>query len=235
MKQVLGFLRRADEDHRMIADRDTLAVGVSGGKDSIALLYALHLYQNFSRVRFDLSAITVDLGFDGFDAAGIADFCASLGIRHTCVKTRINATVFENNAASPCALCAKLRKGILFTEMKRQGLEKCVFAHHRDDCLETLLMSLLYEGRLRTFKPVTYLDRQGITLLRPFIYLAEKDIIAAIQKHRLPVFENPCPVSGHTKRQEIKELLSHICKSNPNAREMMLTALKNTAQYSLWN
>ncbi|MDD5018398.1 MAG: ATP-binding protein [Eubacteriales bacterium] len=236
MKRVLGYLRRADEDYNMIKDGDTVAVGLSGGKDSMTLLYALDLYRHFSCATFDIRAISVDLGFDGFDTACIADYCAALGVEHTLIQTKISTGVFNaGGGRSPCSLCSRLRKGVLFAEMKRQGINKCAFAHHRDDCLETLFLSLLYEGRLRTFRPVTYLDRKGITLIRPFIYLAENDIKTAAKKHRIPYVSNPCPVSGNTKRQQIKELLGHICASNPGARDMMLTALKNTAQYSLWD
>ncbi len=236
MKRVLGHLRRADEDFNMINENDSVAVGLSGGKDSMALLYALHLYKYFSKHKYEICAFTVDLGFQGFDTGLIEDYCTSLGVKYTLIKTNIAKIVFDvRQESNPCALCSKLRKGALFTEIKKQGITKCAFAHHREDCLETLFLSLLYEGRLRTFKPVTDLDRQGITLIRPFVYLPEKEIKAAVKKHSIPIAENPCPASGSTKRQDIKKLLAQICASKPDAKEMMLTALKNPSQYSLWD
>ena len=236
MKRVLGYLRRADEDYNMIAENDKIALGLSGGKDSMLLLYALSLYKHFSRNKYEVSAFTVDLGFDNFDTAAIEDYCRLLGIKHTLIKTNIAKIVFDTRRESnPCALCSKMRKGVMFTEMKKQGITKCAFAHHREDCLESFLLSILYEGRLRTFSPVTYLSRQNITLIRPFIYLPEKDVKAAVRKHDIPVVSNPCPANGSTKREEIKKLLAIICASSPDAREKMLTALKNTQQYSLWD
>lgn len=235
MKHVLGYLRRADEDCGMIRDGDTVAVGVSGGKDSMALLYALYLYKNFARTRYDIRAFTVDLGFQGFETDAIGDYCASLNIPYTVVKTDIAKVVFEDRQESnPCAMCARMRKGILFKTIKREGISICAFAHHREDCLESLLLSLLYEGRMRTFKPVTELNRMGVTLIRPFIYLPEKEIKSAVRRHNIPILKNPCPAAGSTKREDVKGLLSLICQSNPNAREMMMTALKNVDQYSLF-
>ncbi len=236
MKRVLGHLRRADEDFNMISENDRVAVGLSGGKDSMALLYALHLYRYFSRNSFTISAFTVDLGFSGFDTKLMADYCASLSVEHTLIKTNISRVVFDvRKESNPCALCSKLRKGALFNEIKKQGITKCAFAHHREDCLETLFLGMLYAGQLATFKPVTLLDRQGITLIRPLVYLPEKEIKAAVKKHSIPVCENPCPASGYTKRQEIKKLLALICASKPDAKDMMLTALKNSSRYSLWD
>lgn len=236
MKQVLGYLRRADEEYGMIAPGEKIALGVSGGKDSMALLYALHLYQYFSKKGYSVHAFTVDLGFGNFDTDVIADYCRSLDIPYTVVKTNIAQVVFETRKeTNPCALCAKLRKGALFTEITRQGINKCAFAHHREDCLESFLMSLLYEGRLRTFVPVTDLERTGVKLIRPLILLPEKEIKSAVRRHDIPVAKNPCPASGQTKREETKRLLAHISANNPHARERMLTAIKNTSNYSLWD
>lgn len=236
MKRVLGYLRRADEKYAMINSGDTLAVGLSGGKDSMLLLNALCLYRRFSKKIFTLEAYTVDLGFEGFDVKTISDYCAYLGVPHTIINTKISTVVFNlRKERSPCALCSKLRKGILFAQMKSKGYVKCVFAHHREDCIESLFLSMLYEGRIRTFTPVTQLSRTGITLLRPFILLSEKEIRGAVKRHDIPVVHNPCPVSGKTKRQEMKRLLSHICEGNPQAREMIIAALENTEGYSLWD
>ena len=236
MKRTLGHLRRADEEYNMIQKGDTVAVGVSGGKDSMALVKAMSMYKDFAKQKFDVVAVTVDLGFDGYDVQPIADFCKSLNVPFTCVKTQIGRIIFdERKEKNPCSLCSKLRKGALFTELKRQGINKCAFGHHRDDCIETLLMSMLYEGRIRTFKPVTHLSRMDVTLIRPLVYLAEHEIISAVKRHGIPVVKSPCPACGTTKRQETKELLSHISKSNPKARDILLTALKNKDPYSLWD
>ena len=236
MKRTLGHLRRADEDFNMIKDGDRLAVGLSGGKDSMALLYALHLYSNFSKTKFDICAVTVDLGFEGFDVALIEGYCKSLGIEFICVKTHVAKIVFDiRQESNPCSLCSKLRKGALFNELIKLGISKCAFAHHRDDCIETLFLSMLYEGRIRTFKPVTYLDRKGITLIRPFVYLPEFEIVSSVRRHNIPTTGNPCPASGNTKREEIKELVRHISKTSPKARDTLLTALKNKDEYSLWD
>jgi len=234
VKHVLGYLRRADEDHGMIKDGDTIAVGVSGGKDSMALLYALHLYKNFALVNYKIHAFTVELGFEKEEHV-IADYCRLLDIPHKLIKTRIGTVVFTmRNESNPCALCSRMRKGTLFTHIKNHGYSTCAFAHHRDDCLESLFLSMLYEGRMRTFAPVTLLDRKGIKLIRPLICLPEKEIISAVKRHGIPVVENTCPAAS-SKREEIKRLLSQICVGRPNARDMIMNAVKNVSQYSLWS
>lgn len=235
MKHVLGYLRRAEEDHSMIKDGETIAVGVSGGKDSMLLLYALHLYKNFARVRYNIHAFTVDLGFGGEENDVIADYCKSIDIPHNIIKTHISAIVNRRKENNPCALCSKMRKGALFTQIKQHGFSVCAFAHHREDCIESLLLSMLYEGRMRTFRPVTLLDRMDIRLIRPFIYLPEKEIRAAVKRHGIPVSNNPCPAAGSTKREEIKRLLMQICASRPDANDMIINSIKNVSHYSLWN
>jgi tRNA 2-thiocytidine biosynthesis protein TtcA len=229
-------VRRADEQFNMIRNGDTVAVGVSGGKDSMLLVKALSMYRDFAKAKFQVVAVNINLGFDGFDAQPIARYCESLDVPFTCIDTKIGKIIFdERKEKSPCALCSKMKKGALFTELKRQGINKCAFGHHRDDCIESLLMSMFYEGRIRTFKPVTYLDRMDITLIRPLVFLAEHEIISAAKRFDIPVVKSPCPACGNTKRQETKELLRHLSKSNPALKDILLTALKNTDQYSLWD
>lgn len=236
MKYTLGCMRRADNDFNMIKDGDRIAIGISGGKDSTLMLHAFHLYRYFSPKKFTIHALMVDLGFPGFDASPLKFLCESLNIPMTVVHTNIGAVVFDTRKEkNPCALCAKLRKGAFNSKARELGLNKAAFAHHREDVLETFLMSLLYEARINTFSPVTYLSRSKITLIRPFIYLSEKHIISVVKKTELPVIQNSCPACGNTTRQEIKELFKELSKKYPKAREMMLTALRNTAKYNLWD
>lgn len=236
MKRILGHIRRADQDYGMINDNDTIAVGVSGGKDSMLLLFALNKYKNFARKKYKIHAFHVDLGFEENQSDIISDYCFALGIPLNIIKTQIGTNVlYERNEKNPCALCSKMRKGKLFEQVKQHGYSVCAFAHHRDDCIESMLLSLLYEARMRTFKPVTTLDRAQIRLIRPFIYLPENEIEGAVIRHGIPAFKNPCIYEGLSKRNEIKKLLSQICKTRPDARNMIMSAIKNVAQYSLWD
>ncbi len=220
----------------MIEDGDKIAVGVSGGKDSMLLLYALWLYKKFMKIEYQLEAITVDLGFKGFDASPITAFAERYDIRHTVKKTDIAEIVFDiRKEKNPCSLCAKMRKGAFYAAAKELSCGKAAFAHSADDLIETLMMSMLYEGRLNVYAPVTYLDRQDITLIRPFIYLPEKEIIGAVKRLDIPVVKNPCPEDGITKRQEAKELIRSIAHVNPHVKQNLLSAIRNTDTYNLWD
>lgn len=236
MKEVLGCLRRADQDFHMIEAGDRIAVGVSGGKDSLLLLYALTLYKKFCKVDYDLAAFTLTMGLTPFDTSGVSKLCDELGVPYTVKKTDIGRVIFEErHEKNPCALCAKMRRGALNDLCVASGYNKLALGHHRDDAIETLFLSLLYEGRIHTFHPVTYLSRTGITQIRPLIYLPEKHIIHMAKVLKLPVIPSPCPANGHTKRDDVEELLNHICRVKPNARELILSALQNEEQYGLWN
>ena len=220
----------------MIAPGDRVAVGVSGGKDSLLLLYALALYRRFCPRPFELEALTLTMGFEPFDLSGVRALCERLQVPYTVRETRIGQVIFEDRKEkNPCALCAKMRRGALNELCVQRGLNKIALGHHRDDALETLLLSLFYEGRVHTFAPVTYLSRSGITQIRPLIYVPEKDIIHYARTLNLPVVPSPCPANGYTKRQDMKELLDFICRKIPSAREKMLSALQNKEQYGLWD
>lgn len=219
----------------MIAPGDSVAVGVSGGKDSLLLLRALSIYREFSLNPFALSAITVSPGLEPFDLSGVQAMCDSLNVPYHIIQTEIGKIVFEERKESnPCALCSKMRRGALANACNELGINKLALGHHRDDAIETLLMSLLFEGRFHTFHPVTHLDRTDITQIRPLIYSSEKQIIALTRKLNLPVVESPCPANHHTRREEMKRLMDELCKKYPNARAQILSALKNEAQYGLW-
>ena len=236
MKELLGCIRRADKDFGLIQDGDTVCVGVSGGKDSLALLYALGLYRRFSPAKFKLIAATLHLGREPFDTDAVRRLCEEIDVPYTVKMTQISQVIFdERKEANPCALCAKMRRGALIDLCKELGANKLALGHHRDDAIETLILSLLYEGRLHTFHPRTFLSRSGVSQIRPMVYCPVKHIIHVVKQLKLPVISSPCPANGYTKREEMKQILDDICKKIPNARELMLSALQNKAQYGLWD
>lgn len=227
LQQVLSYVRRAADDYHMIQEGDRIAVGISGGKDSLTLLYALHGLQRFYPQHFELHAVTVDLGFQNLDLSRIESICRNeLQIPYTIVKTDIADVIFEQRKeANPCSLCAKMRKGALNDAIKKEGCNKVAYAHHKDDVVETMLMSLIFEGRFHTFSPVTYLDRTGITVIRPLLYMNEADVIGFVNKNQVPVVKSPCPADGHTKREYVKQLLRQLNLENPGVKERMFTAI----------
>lgn len=236
MKTVLGCLRRADKDFDMIGDGDHVAVGVSGGKDSLLLLQALSLYRKFSHKNFTLEALMLTMGFGPTDTSGVQALCRALDVPFIVKHTDIGPIIFDQRKEkNPCALCAKMRRGALNNLAAERGCNKVALGHHRDDVIETLLMSLFYEGRLHTFHPVTYLKRIELTVIRPLVYLSEKHIIHMRKELNLPVIKSLCPADGHTARQEAKDLLTYLSGDHPNIREQMLTALTNTERYGLWD
>ena len=229
LQQLMSLTRQAIDDYHMIGNGDRIAVGISGGKDSLTLLYALHGLMRFYPQRFTLCAVTVDLGFDNLHLEQIKQLCDELDIPYHIVRTEIAQIVFETRKESnPCSLCAKMRKGALNEAMLAAGCNKIAYAHHKDDVIETMMMSLLYEGRLHTFQPVTHLDRTGITVIRPLIYLNEADIIGFVRKNQVPVVKSPCPVDGHTRREYIKQLIRNLNLENPGVKESMFTAVQNS-------
>ena len=227
IQQLLSPFRRAVNDYKMIDDGDKIAVGISGGKDSLTLLYALSGLRRFYPQKFELMAVTVDLGFQNLDLSKIAALCAELHVAYEIVKTDIAQIIFEDRKESnPCSLCAKMRKGALNEAVKAAGVNKIAYAHHKDDVVETMLMSLIYEGRFHTFSPVTYLDRTDLTVIRPLLYMHEADVIGFVNKYNVPVVKSPCPADGHTKREYIKQLLQQLNRENPGVKERMFTAIQ---------
>lgn len=227
LQQVLSLVRKAIDDYHMIEEGDKIAVGISGGKDSLTLLYALHALRRFYPIKFDLIAVTVDLGFDNLNLDKIKLLCEELEVPYVIVKTDIAKIIFDDRKESnPCSLCAKMRKGALNDAIKENGCNKVAYAHHKDDVVETMLMSLVYEGRFHTFSPVTYLDRMDVTVIRPMIYMQEADVIGFVNKYEVPVVKSPCPADGYTKREYIKQLLRQINMENPGVKERMFTAIR---------
>lgn len=226
LQQVLSYVRRAIDDYHMIEDGDKIAVGISGGKDSLTLLYALNSLRIFYPKKFDIHAVTIDLGFNNLNLDAIKELCKNFGIEYTIVKTDIANIIFnERKESNPCSLCAKMRKGALNDAIKAAGCNKVAYAHHKDDVVETMMMSLIYEGRFHTFSPVTYLDRTEITVIRPLIYMTEADVIGFVNKNNVPVVKSPCPADGHTKREYVKELLREINHETPGVKSRMFTAI----------
>ena len=227
LNEFTGTVRRAVDDYDMIQEGDRIAVGISGGKDSLMLLLALNHLKKFYPRHFDLEAITVELGFEGMDFSPVAELCGELGVPYTRIKTDIREVVFDvRQEDNPCSLCAKMRKGALNGAITERGITKLALGHHFDDAVETFMMSLLFEGRLSCFRPVTYLDRTGVTQIRPMIYAGEQKIINISQALELPVVENPCPMDKTSKRQEIKLLLKGMCAEYPDMKSKIFGAMQ---------
>lgn len=226
LQQVMSYIRRAADDYHMIDENDRIAIGISGGKDSLTLLYGMHGLKRFYPKKFDIHAVTVDLGFENLNLDKIKNICEELEIPYTIVKTDIADVIFnQRKESNPCSLCAKMRKGALNDAIKAAGCNKVAYAHHKDDVVETMLMSLIYEGRFHTFSPVTYLDRMDLTVIRPLMYMQEADVIGFINKYDIPVVKSPCPADGYTKREYIKQLLRQLNLENPGVKERMFAAI----------
>ena len=228
LQQLLSLTRKAVDEYKLIDENDRIAVGISGGKDSLALLCALNELKRFYPNKFEIEAITVHLGIEGMDFTPIKEFCAKIGVNYTIVNTEIYDIIFnarkENN---PCSLCAKMRKGAFNEKVLELGCNKVAYAHHKDDVIETLLMSLIYEGRIHTFSPKTYLDRTGLTLIRPLMYVYEADIIGFKNKYNIPTIKNLCPADGFTKREYAKNLVKQLTDENPGCKERIFSAIIN--------
>lgn len=227
-QKLLSLTRKAVDEYHMIQPGDHIAVGISGGKDSLTLLYALSGLRRFYPAPFTLEAITIALGYENFNLGPIRALCGELDVPYTVVDTEIAKIVFEERKeTNPCSLCAKMRKGAFNEKAKELGCNKIAYAHHKDDLVETLLMSLILEGRIHTFSPVTYLDRMDLTLIRPLMYVDEADVKGFQNKYALPVAKNPCPADGVTQREYAKELVARLAHEHPGAKERMFTAILN--------
>ncbi len=229
MKKILSYVRRAIDDYDMIQEGDRIAVGVSGGKDSLTLLKALKALQRFYPKKFELEAITLTMGFDDFDLSDVQEMCTELDIRYTIIPTKIKEVIFDiRNETNPCSLCAKMRRGALHNAALALGCNKVALGHHYDDVIETLFMSMFYEGRITCFSPVTYLDRKNIHLIRPMIYLPEKIITGFVNKIEIPIVKSPCPANGNTKRQYMKDLLANLDRENKGLKNRLFGAVQRS-------
>ena len=227
MQKLVGLVRRCVEDYDMISAGDKVAVGVSGGKDSMALLVLLAALREYYPKPFTVEAVTVDLGFPNMDFTPVAEFCAKLEVPYTIIPTQIKTVVFDlRQEKNPCSMCAKMRRGALNQAIRERGISKIALGHHRDDAVETFLMSLIYEARISCFQPVTYLDRSGVTQIRPMLYIPEQSVIHFAEKYELPVVHNTCPADKHTKREEVKELVFELNGRYPGLKDKLFGAMQ---------
>lgn len=234
MQKLLSKARQAIQDFDMIQENDKIAVGLSGGKDSLTLLHILKNYQRFSPQKFDLIAITLNPG--GVDNSPLYKLCDELDIEFHEVQTDIKEIVFDiRKEKNPCSLCANLRRGALNSTAKNLGCTKVALGHHKDDAIETFLMSMIYEGRVSCFSPKSTMDKQNITIIRPMIYIEEYMTKKATREYNYPVIKNPCPADGLTKRQDIKEILAKLNKEIPGSKKNIFGALNNSEKLFIWD
>ncbi|MBR2340490.1 MAG: tRNA 2-thiocytidine(32) synthetase TtcA [Clostridia bacterium] len=227
LQRILSFMRRAVDDYGMIEDGDKIAVGISGGKDSMTLLYALSEMRRFYPKKYELCAITVDMGFEGSDFSKIERFCKDLGVEYRVEKTDIAKIIFDiRKEPNPCSLCSKMRRGVLHSAAKEMGCNKVALGHHFDDVVDTFMLNLFFEGRLGCFSPVTYLSNTDLYLIRPLIYAQEKTIrYFASHAPEMPVLSSSCPENHNTERENMKNLLAALERNNKGLRWRIFGAI----------
>ena len=226
LQRLLSLIRQAVDQYEMIEEGDHIAIGISGGKDSLTLLLGLAHLQKFYPKHFSLSAITVDMGIDTMNLEPIKALCQEIQVPYEIVPTEIGKILFDiRKETNPCSLCAKLRKGALNNKALEMGCNKIAYAHHKDDLIETAMMSLLYEGRFYAFSPVTHLDRTDLTVIRPLMFVSEADVKGFRNKYQLPVCKNPCPMDGHTCREYVKNLIHTLNMENPGVKDRLFRAV----------
>ena len=232
MQKILGQVRRCVEDYHMIDAGDVVAVGVSGGKDSLVTLTALARLRAFYPIPFTVRAITLETGAPGMSFDAVADLCRQLEVPYTRIQVPVYDIVFnQRKEKNPCSLCAKLRRGSLNTALTDLGIRKIALGHHYDDAIETLLMNLLFEGRIGCFQPVTYLSRTDVYQIRPLLYVKEQQVRNVAAKLDLPIVHNPCPANGETRRQEVKELIESLSERYPDLKQKLFGAMQRYPLY----
>lgn len=228
-------MRKCIEDYNMIEDGDKIGVGLSGGKDSMTLLYAMKRYQQFSEASFELEAFTIDLGYEDFNTQPIIDFCKDINVPLNIKKTNIKDVVFDIRAEkNPCSLCANMRRGAIHNSIVEKGFNKLALGHHADDAIDSFFLSMFYEGRMYTLPTSSYLTKKKITVIRPFLYVPEKNIISTVKKYDIPISKNPCIVDKSTKREDVRNMLEKIYDEIPDGRQKIFTALKNVDPNNFW-
>ncbi len=227
MQRILSTMRRAIQDYNMLQAGDRIAVGVSGGKDSLVLLTALAAFRRFSEIPFEVMGITISMGFDGMDYGPIAEFCKEIGVEYVVKKTDIAEILFDvRKEKNPCSLCSRMRRGALNDLAKENGCNKVALGHNNEDVIETFFLSLFYEGRLNSFSPFTYLTRREIAVIRPLIYAAESDIRGYARRANLPMVKNLCPMDGVSKRQDMKDFINEKTKADRHFKARMMNAIQ---------
>ena len=226
LQRLLSLIRQAVDQYEMIEEGDHIAIGISGGKDSLTLLRGLAHLQKIYPKHYSQSAITVDMGIDTMNLEPIKALCQEIQVPYEIVPTEIGKILFDiRKETNPCSLCAKLRKGALNNKALEMGCNKIAYAHHKDDLIETAMMSLLYEGRFYAFSPVTHLDRTDLTVIRPLMFVSEADVKGFRNKYQLPVCKNPCPMDGHTRREYVKNLIHTLNMENPGVKDRLFRAV----------
>lgn len=227
MEHLTSLVRRCVEDYDMIQEGDRIAVGISGGKDSLALLCSLASLRRYYPKRFTLAAITIGIGFEDMDFSGVRELCRRLDVDYIYVESDIRHVVFDvKQEKNPCSLCVKMRKGLLNDTLIANGITKVAFGHHMDDAVETYLMSLIYEGRISCFRPVTFMDRSGVTQIRPMLYADESMTASVARRYSLPVVKNTCPMDGVSKRQDVKELIEKLSLEQKDFKPKVFRAIQ---------